>query len=257
MSGPLQTSAPSVPPVHRERHGRTRRSSRPARVELGGQPVADDVGEGRVRERVPVDGEQPLGLVEQLVEVGQEGDPLAVAGPRAGAGPVRTHPAHVGRHRVRRDAVLARRLVAVGQQMGARPHDAPCRDRRTGPGATGVSAPGCRRPRSRAGREPRSSWSAMFLTCMPGGSVSTGPASKQRDRGAGRAFAQDPRVRRAGRPAADDDHVDGFGESPGHGWTSNGSRVSLSRWSGSSSDTVRASRKSAASPISKGRSASR
>ena len=102
-----------------QRHGPDPAVVVPAVVEGAAQPLPDLVGERRVVEGVRVDVEQPLPLGQQVVEVGEEADPLAAAGARARARPVGAHAADVARHGRAGQAVLARLPVAVGEQEGA------------------------------------------------------------------------------------------------------------------------------------------
>ena len=139
------------PRVDRERHGRDPAAGRAALVELGGEAAAHLVGVGRVREGVLGDAEQPLALVEQLLQVGQEADQLPLARPRAGARPVGAHAADVGRHRAGRQAVLARHLEVALEQLGAGPDDPLARVRV----AAGARRSRCAAAAPRTGAAPR------------------------------------------------------------------------------------------------------
>ena len=82
---------PSVVPHDGQRHRRDPAVVGAAVVEGGGEPLAHLAGERGVVEGVRVDGEQPLALAEQLVQVGQEADALAVR-PGRGQAPVQCAP---------------------------------------------------------------------------------------------------------------------------------------------------------------------
>ena len=113
-----------VTTVHRQRHPLHARGVDAPRVDGLRQALAHQVAERRAVERVGRHAEQPLGVVEQLVEVGEERDALAAARARARRRPVRGHPADVARHRRDGQPVLARVLVPVLEEERARAREA-------------------------------------------------------------------------------------------------------------------------------------
>ena len=205
--------APVLTAVHGQRHPLHARGGRAALVDRDGQPLAHDPAERRAVERVGGDAQEPIALVEELVEVRQEPDPLAAARSRAGRRPVRRHAAHVARHRGDRKAVLTVEAVAVRQQEGARPAHALAALDYSGRADR-------RRIRVRALRRVLGLRTAHgvrdVLHVRPRRVRDRGTHLEHRDRRARRPLAQDARVGRTGGPAADDRDVDGVRIPPRH-----------------------------------------
>ena len=202
-----------VPDVHGQRHRPDPALRRATGVELGAQPLADHVGVRRAGEGVPGDAEQPLRVVQELVEVGQEVDRSASPGRGQAQVQCAPIPPTLRGHRQRRDPVLPRLLEPVGEQVRARA-DHPLR------------RVGVRRLLLGGGVRPQALGAALGdQPLVEVGDVlhvharRVGQCRADLEHGDGRAgcaFAQHPGVGRAVGTAADDRDVDGRGEGTGH-----------------------------------------
>ncbi|WP_397428006.1 hypothetical protein [Pseudarthrobacter sulfonivorans] len=104
-----------------KRHGLGAVGRAAPRIHRSREASADDFGERGTVKGVGGDTQEPFGVVEQLVQIGQERHAFLAARPRAGCSPVGGHAAHVAGHGCYGHPVFAGERVAVLQQVGSGP----------------------------------------------------------------------------------------------------------------------------------------
>ena len=197
--------APVVLPLHGERHRRHRPTA--AGVEPFGESLSNQARHRRGRHDLRRHPEEALGGGEELVEVGQEVDALALSGARARAGPVRTHASDIGRERQRRKPDLVAELIALVQKVGSRPYNA------RGIRCVAVEGVGAllRRRRMRSFRETLCRRAGVIVDevlHVRAGRIGDHRAGVElQDPQVGALLAQDPGVRGARGSGPHDDHV--------------------------------------------------